>query len=294
MGDFVQFTVNGVAAGFVIALLAQSVVIVYRSTRVLSFAQGAIASLSTYLYYQFSGVWRWPVLAAFLVALVAAMGIGALAELLVMRPLVRADTLTRTVATLGLVLVLQVVMRVVWRGRETFAQPLASGDLSVAGVAFGRQQLITALLATAAAAALWWWTRATYAGLGLSAVAEDRDAARLLGVAPQRASTLTWAIAALLAAMAGILVTPLLVLNTWQLTLIMVTSYGAALMGGFMSLPLAMGGGLLIGVVQNLTTGYVSVSGLSESFGFIAVFVVLLATRGRRGPAVVRTGGAGI
>lgn len=282
MVEFLEYSVNGLANGFVVALLALSVVMIYRSTRVLSFAQGAISSLSTYVYYQLSTLWGWPVAVAFPVALAAAAVTGVAAEAAAMRPLRRADTLTRTVATLGVVLVLQVIMRVTWGGDESFVSPLVGGRLTAGSFSISGQELLTALIAIASAAGLAAWTRRTYVGLGLSAMAEDPAAARLLGVGPAPSSSLTWAIAAVLAGLAGILATPLLVLNPLQMTLIMVGSFGAALAGRFMSLPLALAGGCLIGVVQSVMTGYVTVSGVSETFGFIVVFVVLLGIRGRR------------
>ncbi|MFP5379777.1 MAG: branched-chain amino acid ABC transporter permease, partial [Vicinamibacteria bacterium] len=266
-----------------------SIVMIYRSTRVLSFAQGAVASLATYVYFQTQTLWGWTPLIALPLALGAAALIGVGGELAVVRPLRRADTLTRTVATLGLVLVLQVIMRVVWGGDESFVRPLIAGNISIGGFTIGYQLIIIAIVAIAAAAGLGAWTKSSYRGLGLSAMAEGRDAARLLGVNPNQAALITWAIAAVLAALAGILYTPLLVLNPWQMTLIMVTGLGAALLGGFMSLPLALVGGVLIGMVQSIATGYINVSGLSETFGFIIVFAVLLMAR-RRGSLV--SGGA--
>ncbi|HVL89709.1 MAG TPA: branched-chain amino acid ABC transporter permease [Actinomycetota bacterium] len=280
---FLQYVVNGLAAGFVIGLLALSLVMIYRSTRVLSFAQGVIASLGTYVYYQMQTVWEWHVLIAVPAALVVAAIVGALADLLAMRPLRKADALTRTVATLGIVLVLQVVMRAGWGGQESFVRPIVSGGISAGQFSVGAQELLTAFLAIAAAGLFGLWARTSYRGLGLQAIAEDASAARLLGVDPTRASMLAWSIGAVLAALAGILVTPTLVLNPLQMTLIMVTAFGAALLGGFTSLPMALGGGVLIGVVQSVATGYINVSGVSEAFGFIAVFAVLVLARGKRG-----------
>jgi len=284
---FLQFAVNGVATGFVIGLLALSIVMVYRSTRVLSFAQGAIASLATYVYFQMQTIWGWPAIVALPLALAAAGLIGAGSELAVMRPLRRTDTLTRTVATLGLVLVLQVIMRVGWGGNESFVRPLSTSRVALGSFTIGVQQLIIAVVAVVAALALGAWTRSSYRGLALSAMAEDPSAARLLGVNPTSSSLLAWSIGGVLAALAGILVTPTLVLNPLQMTFIMVTALGAALLGRFMSLQRALVGGVLIGVVQSVTTGYVSISGLSETFGFIAVFAVLLMTRGGSGSSAL-------
>jgi len=285
MTDFLQYAATGLAGGFATALLALGVVMIYRSTRVLSFVQGAIATLATYVYYQLATVWGWPVGVALPLAIGAAVLIGLLIDVFAMRPLRKADALTRTVATLGVVLVILVIVRVTWHGGETFVRPFSTSLVRVGSFTLGMQQVITALVAVAASVALVWWTRRTYVGLGLSAMAEDPAAARLLGVSPARASALTWVIASVLAALAGILVTPLLVLNPFQMTLLMVTSYAAALLGGFVSLPITLLGAVLVGAGESLTTGYINVSGLSETFGFIAVFAVLLLSRGGRSAA---------
>ncbi|MCI0633528.1 MAG: branched-chain amino acid ABC transporter permease, partial [Actinobacteria bacterium] len=222
MTEILQYTATGLAGGLATALLALGVVMIYRSTRVLSFTQGAIASLSTYVYYQFSTVWDWPAWAAMPLALAASVVIGSLIDVLAMRPLPRADAVTRTVATLGSVLVILAVIRVVWEGGETFVRPLTTSVARFGQVTLGWQQLITALVALAAGASLLVWTRRSYTGLGLSAIADDPTAARLLGVSPARSSAITWILASVLAALAGILVTPLLVLNPFQMTLLMV------------------------------------------------------------------------
>jgi len=291
MTEFLQYAATGLAGGFATALLALGVVMIYRSTRVLSFVQGAIATLATYVYYQFATVWHWPAGIALPFAIAAAVAIGLLIDLLAMRPLRKADALTRTVATLGVVLVILVIVRVTWHGGETFVRPLSTSIVRIGSFTLGVQQVITALVAVAASVALVWWTRRTYTGLGLSAMAEDPSAARLLGVSPGRSSALTWVLASVLAALAGILVTPLLVLNPYQMTLLMVTSYAAALLGGFVSLPLTLIGAVLVGAGESLTTGYINVSGLSETFGFIAVFAILLVTRGRSAasPSIARS-----
>jgi len=290
MTNFLQYAATGLAGGFATALLALGVVMIYRSTRVLSFVQGAIASLATYVYYQLGTAWSWPAWVALPLAIVAAIAIGFLVDLLAMRPLRRADALTRTVATLGVFLVILAIIRVVWHGGETFVHPLSTSIARIGTFSLSVQQIITGIVAVVASVALVWWTRRTYTGLGLSAMAEDPSAARLLGVSPGRTSSLTWIVSAVLAALAGILVTPLLVLNPFQMTLLMVTSYAAALLGGFISLPLTLIGAVLVGAGESLTTGYVNVSGLSETFGFIAVFAILLISRGRGGAAAPSLG----
>lgn len=282
-----QLIAGGLASGFVIGLLALSLVMIYRSTRVLSFAQGAIASLTTYVYFQLQSVWGLAIVPALILSLAASVLIGVTCERAAMRPLRSADTLTRTVATLGIVLVLQMIMRVVWGGDESFVAPLSSAQFRAGSFVVGGQQIVTAVLALLAAGAFAAWTRSSYGGLSLGAIAQNRDAARLLGVGAERASMNAWGIGAALAGLAGILATPTLVLNPLQMTLIMVTALGAALVGRFESLPLALIGGLVIGVVESVASGYITASGVSEALGFLSVFVILLLVRGKPGAVVL-------
>jgi branched-subunit amino acid ABC-type transport system permease component len=280
--QFLQYAIDGLASGFVIALMGLGVVVIYRSTRVLTFAQGALASFNAYLFYQLSVLWHWHVAVAFIVAVAAAAVVGIGAERLAVAPLRRADPITRTVATLGLVLALQVGMRVIWGGDEQFVPPLLHGTLRIGSVAVGAQTVMIVAVTAVVTLALALWFRGSLTGLALAATADDATAARLLGVSPDRVSVLSWVLASVLGALAGILLTPLLVLNPWQMTFVMVSAYAAALIGGFVNLPLTVGGGIVIGVVRSIVTGSTTTAGLSESLGFLAVFAVLVVTRWRR------------
>jgi len=277
----VRYVIDGLASGFVIALMGLGVVVIYRSTRVLTFAQGALASFNAYLFFQLSVLWDWPVIASFVAAVAAGAVVGALAERLTIAPLRNADPITRTVATLGLVLALQVGMRVIWGGSEQFIPPLVSGSVRIGSESVGAQTFLIVGVTATATIALGLWFRRSLTGLALAATAEDATAARLIGISPPRVSMFSWVLASTLGALAGILLTPLLVLNPWQMTYIMVSGYAAALIGGFVSLPLTVAGGVLIGIVRSAVTGSVNVAGLSETLGFIAVFAVLILTRSR-------------
>lgn len=277
----VRYLVDGLASGFVIALMGLGVVVIYRSTRVLTFAQGAIASFNAYLFFQFSVLWGWPVALSFVVAVLAAAALGVASERVAIAPLRHADPITRTVATLGLVLALQVGMRVIWGGSEQFVPPLVSGTITIGAETVGAQTLLIVGVTAAVTLVLAVWSRRSLTGLALAATADDPTAARLLGISPTRVSVVSWILASTLGALAGILLTPLLVLNPWQMTFLMVSGYAAALVGGFVSLPLTVAGGVVIGIVRSAVTSEVTIAGLSETLGFIAVFVVLVLTRAR-------------
>jgi sulfate-transporting ATPase len=276
-----RYAVDGLASGFVIALMGLGVVVIYRSTRVLTFAQGALASFNAYLFFQLSVLWGWPVVPSFVAAVVAGAGVGAIAERVAIAPLRSADPITRTVATLGLVLALQVGMRVIWGGSEQFVPPLVRGTIHLGSQDVGAQTLLIVGVTALVTLLLALWFRRSLTGLALAATADNETAARLIGISAERVSLLSWVLASVLGALAGILLTPLVVLNPWQMTFIMVSGYAAALVGGFVSLPLTVAGGVLIGIVRTVVTSEVNVAGLSETLGFIAVFVVLIATRAR-------------
>jgi branched-subunit amino acid ABC-type transport system permease component len=276
-----RYLIDGLASGFVIALMGLGVVVIYRSTRVLTFAQGALASFNAYLFFQFSVLWGWPVAISFIVAVAAGAAVGAASERLAIAPLRHADPITRTVATLGLVLALQVGMRVIWGGSEQFVPPLVSGTITIGSEAVGAQTLLIVGVTAFVTLALAVWFRRSLTGLALAATADDPTAASLLGISSTRVSIVSWVLAATLGALAGILLTPLLVLNPWQMTFLMVSGYAAALVGGFVSLPLTVAGGVVIGIVRSAVTSEVTIAGLSETLGFIAVFAVLVVTRAR-------------
>lgn len=281
--------VQGLISGCVIALLAAGVTIVYRSARVLNFAQGSLATLNTYIYYQFVVAWGWPVALALPVTLIVAAGVGIGAEQIAIRPLERAEPQARAAGTIGLVLIVQWIVLTVWGAEQRFLPSIASGRITVGGITLGAQHVAIALATGALALGLGAIFARTRAGLALAAAAQDRGAARALGVSPRIVSSATFALASIAGALAGILATPLLVLSPSQMTLVFVVSLGAALAGGFESLPRTIAAGLALGVLQSLVTTYApDVAGLPQATGFLAVLAVLAIAR-RRGHLVELT-----
>jgi branched-chain amino acid transport system permease protein len=283
---------QGLISGCGIALLAAGVTIVYRSTRVLNFAQGSLATLNTYLYYQATVVWRWSAAVALPAVLVASLVTGVAAETVAIRPLERARPQERAVGTLGLVLIIQWVVVSVWGAGQRFLPTLSSGGVSIGAVRFGAQHVAIAAATLAVGAGIGLALSRTRRGLALAATAQDRDAARLLGVGARAVSVSTFALASFVGAVAGILVTPLLVLTPSQMTLVFVVSLGAALAGGFESLPRTVLGALALGVFQSMITTYVPNSSLSQISGFVAVLAALVIVRRRTNLVDVLRGAA--
>lgn len=279
---FAGTVLQGLVSGCVIALLAAGVTIVHRSTGVLNFAQGSLATFNTYLYYQFAVTWGWPAAAALPVVLALAVPVGIAAEVVAVRPLgERATPLQRTVATIGLVLVLQWAVVSLWGAGQRFLPALSSAGVSIGGLRLGAQHLAIGLATLVVGAGIGLALTRTRAGLALAATAQDGGAARLLGVSPRAVSLATFALASVVGAVAGVLATPLQVLTPSQMTLIFVVSLGAALAGGFESLPRTVLAGLALGVIQSLVTTYAPLSGLPQAAGFLAVLATLAVVRRR-------------
>jgi branched-subunit amino acid ABC-type transport system permease component len=276
-----EATVLGLSLGAIYALMATSVTLVYQATRVPNVAFVAIGTVAAVLHWDLAtpdgliggDLGWWPALA---VALVAAGALGVATDLLV-RPW-RGRTQTALVVLLGWTAALLAGANAAWGSAPKLlpgvwpGPPLALGDVAVP-----RQQLGSLLLAAAALVALAALYRRTRFGLALRAHAADRDAAGMMGMDPARLSMAAWALSSLLAALAAILVAHPVLSSTYEQTVYLPFAFGAALLGGFRSLPLAGLGALVLGVVPTLLEppGAVRLGGVRTLVAFLIVAVLL-------------------
>jgi ABC-type branched-subunit amino acid transport system ATPase component/branched-subunit amino acid ABC-type transport system permease component len=286
--DVVQFAVLGLGAGAVYGLTAQGVVLIYRGSGVVNFAQGAIGMIGAYVVYlsRQDGV-STPVAVAGGIGLGAA--IGALTHLLVMRPLREAPAVSRLVASLGILSVGLALGQQLWgNGARLVAALLPTSSVTVlGGVAVGENRLLIFALALVVTAGLTLLYRTTRFGLATSAVTESRRATSAQGISPDVIATINWALGGALAVAAAVLIVSITGLQVLELTLLVVPALAAALVGGFRSFPLTLIGGLLIGVLES-EIAYLQVSagtsqflqGAADSVPFVVIIVVLVA-RGR-------------
>lgn len=279
-----QAALRGSVTGLGSGLLALGLVVTFRSTGVLNLSLGGIASVSAYVLWALWGRGSAPLALALPVALAAGAGLGAAGER-VLRPVRGSSIVVKAVASLGLLLVLQGMITLFWGSSERFLPLLVDGSIARDQLVFRNQELLASGLALAAAGAIAWWTRSFPSGTATLAVAEDPDAARLLGIRPTRVAATVWAISGLLAALAGILLSGLTLLNTVEMTLALVTALAAALLAGFTSVGLAVAGAALVGGATSVAASVpelARVGGLIESLGFLAVIAVMVFVRPRR------------
>ena len=277
MREFVAFTFGGVSSGMVYAAIGLSLVLIWRATRILNYAQGAMAMLSTYIAFTVlhatGSYW-----AGFVVALATGLVLGAVVERVVIRPVESKPPLNAIVITVGLLVLVEGVAGIIYGGQyRSFPAALPVTGLRVGTTQLGlsRFDLFVTGSVLAAALLLALMFRYTPVGLRMRAAAFHAEAARLLGVRVGRVLTLGWALAGLIGALAGLLVSPTTFLYPNSMDSIFVLGFTAAVLGGLDSPAGAVIGGLILGIVLSYVGGYLG-SDVVTLFGLAALVTVLM------------------
>ncbi|MEV8508707.1 branched-chain amino acid ABC transporter permease [Actinoplanes sp. NPDC051475] len=273
MDRFVFLTFDGLSRGAVYAAFALALVLIWRATRIVNFAQGAMAVATAYAGYSVSAAtgsyWL-----GFAVAIVAGIALGAATERVVMRFVDHSSPLNGVVVALGLVLVIQGVLGMIYGSEFRPAQaPFSRDAFTVGGVALlSRFDLfVFAAVGVVVAALALLFTR-TAVGLRMRASAFAPDVSRLLGVNVSGMLTLGWALAAAVGSLAGMLVLPTeLGLHPNAMDVVFVSSFTAAVVGGLDSAIGSVVGGLIVGLLLSYVSGY-----LGATVAPIAVLVLLV------------------
>jgi branched-chain amino acid transport system permease protein len=265
VSEFISLTVLGVVTGSIYAVAASGLVLTYTTSGVFNFAHGGIGMMAAFAYWELRVHHGWPApLALALVVVVAAPAFGALVERFLIRNL--TGEVTYMVVTIGLMLGLIGAAHTIWPAdvNRQIAPFFGEADrLRVGGVNLTWHQLTTVGVAAVVAVALWVFLHHTRIGVTMRAQVDDRELIALNGARPARVATLAWALGAGLAALAGILLAPILQLNIESLTLLVVNAYAAATIGRLASLPLTYLGGILLGLVTEYAQSYLP-TGTSE------------------------------
>jgi branched-chain amino acid transport system permease protein len=291
MADFLQQVVSGLASGGIYASLALALVLIYRATQVVNFAQGEMAMFTTFVAWSLMNhMPYWP---AFVLTLVLAFAGGAALELVLIRPVQNAPVLTIVIVTIGLLIGLNGLARRIWGSEpRTLDSPFSTDPIRIGGVAFSIQDFGIIGVSLALVGLLFLFFQYTKLGLGLRAAALNPVASRLIGVRVSLMLALGWGLAAVLGAVAGMMAAP--PLGSFDQNLmqpILLYAFAAAVLGGIDSPLGAVVGGLLLGVIVNLAGTYVDFVGadlrLPVALAIILV-VLLLRPAGLFGREAVR------
>ena len=284
MSEFLSLSILGIVTGSVYAVSASGLVLTYATSGIFNIAHGAIGMLMAFTYWELRVNRNWPApLALIVVVLILAPLLGAFLERILVRGLRNATVATSLTVTVGLMVGLIGLAQNIWdtdvqRDLRGFFAPSKFG---VGGVNVTVHQGITILVGLAMAAFLWILLNRTRTGLAMRAVVDDRNLLGLNGAQPDRVSMLSWAIGAATASIAGILLAPVLQMDVLVLTLLVVNSYAAAMVGRLRSLPLTFVGALMLGLIEAYTIGYLQLEGaligLRPALPTIFLFIVLIA-----------------
>src|SRR5581483_8414245 len=244
MEIFLSFTVVGLVAGCVYALIATGLVVTYNTTGIFNFAHGAIAMVGAYTYWQFTDAGGWglnPVLALVVILFVLAPLFGVVIERVLMRPLRGAPVDLTLVVTLGLLLFLVGVAQLRWDPSQTrnLVYFFNGSGFRIGYVLVYWHDVVAVAATIAIAIGLRFLFNQTRTGIAMRAVVDNADLLAMAGGQPVRVQQLSWALSCSLAALAGILLAPIARLDIILLTLLVVDGYAAAIIGRLRNLPLA-------------------------------------------------------
>jgi branched-chain amino acid transport system permease protein len=286
MTTFLALTVLGLVFGCVYALSASGIVVTYTTSGVFNFAHGATGMLAAFAYWQLTVAWHWPQLAGLVVVLfVLAPLFGAVVERILIRPLYGRSAEVSLVATLGLLLTLVGISYSVWRPTQYRSLPLFfhGHHLHVIAINVSYHELTIIVVTLAVGVALRLFFARTRTGIAMRAVVDDPDLVAMNGVSAARIGQLSWALGSSMAALAGILLAPLVTMDVLTLTLLIINAFAAALAGRLKSLPLTVAGAIVLQLVVVYSGNYLPATTfyqhLEPAIPMIFLFVIVVVTK---------------
>jgi branched-chain amino acid transport system permease protein len=276
--QFLQYVISGLSTGSVYALVALGLALIYRSTRILNFAHGDVATAGTFIAFGLLGL-NLPLAPAFILALFAGAALAMLFYFLVLGPAQRreATQLDQIILTLGLGLILQGLISY-FGGTEIQSFPFFLSDTKtyrILGVVISQLSLGTLVLGLLASLLFYALVQKTRLGLAMRATSENLPAAQTMGIPTRRILALSWGIASVLGVLAGLFLAPALLLDPFFMLEPFLKGFAAAILGGLNSLPGAIVGGLILGVAESLAGGFISIA-FKNTLAFLIIILVLL------------------
>ncbi|MGQ9614100.1 branched-chain amino acid ABC transporter permease [Chloroflexus sp.] len=278
MDRFIQLALSGIANGAIFALVALGFVLIYKSSDVINFAQGELLLIGAYLTYamveQF-GLW-WP--AGVVLAVVLAAVAGVLIEQLVLRPMIGESAISVIMVTIGLSSLLRAIVGAIWGVTPRPApQFLPTDTVTILGANVGVDRIWAFVLALTLFVILTLFFRYSRDGIAMRAVADDQQAALSMGISVKKVWAVAWAIAAITAAVGGILLMSIFGGVSGTIARVGLIVFPVVILGGLDSIPGAIIGGLIIGLLQSFAGGYLPPEwGVGEVVPFIILLFILL------------------
>ncbi|MEI8182218.1 MAG: branched-chain amino acid ABC transporter permease [Desulfomonile sp.] len=274
---FVQLVISGIAVGSLYALAALGFVLIYKATDIMNFAHGEAMMVGAFVCYALvvAGI---PFLWAVLVTTGLAVLFGLITERLVLRPMIGEPQFAVVMITIGLSIFLRSLSGIIFgHDNKVFPSPFAQESLAFKGLVLSYTHLWAMVISGLMVVLFFLFFRYSRVGLAMRGVANDQDTAMLMGISVKRVFALTWGISFAIAAVAGIFLANVMVLNI-AISLVAIKAFPAVILGGLESIPGAIIGGLVIGVLEALVGGYLdqTLPGVKDLTAFVVLFLVLM------------------
>lgn len=271
--QFVQLVISGVALGCIYGLIALGFVLIYKATETVSFAQGELMMLGAFCGLALVSYLKWPFALAVVASMLAMACMGWLIERAVINPVLGEPAFAIVMLTIGIGYVIRGLITMIPDiGTETHTFEVPYKDMSVVwgGVVLGATQLVVIGSTAVLCALLYAVFKYSRVGIAMQATSQNQLAAYYMGIPVKRLNSMVWALAAAVAAIAGLLLAPITFVHA-NMGFIGLKAFPAAVVGGFGSLPGAIVGGIIIGVVEAMAGFW-----LPEGFKDVAAYVVVL------------------
>ena len=272
MLDFLQMVVSGIAVGSSYALMGLAMVIIYKTSEVVNFAQGEMALISTFLTYMVLEYYGFPFYVAFPGALVFAVILGFVLEFGVLRRAKEPNILGMIIITIGLEMILMGFVS--WKfgaDPKTMPFPISPYDsVTLGGLFVSSLEVLTFVVTLTVMMILFLFLKYSKLGVAMKATQQNQVAARLQGIRTNRILMITWGISSLVGCLAGLLISPT-TMQPFMMWNPMLKGFAGAVMGGMTSLPGSVFGAYAIGIIENLFGGYVSIE-----FKSVVAFVIIV------------------
>jgi branched-chain amino acid transport system permease protein len=269
--EILQLLISGISQGCVYGLIALGFVLIYKATEMVNFAQGDMMMFGAFLGFTYINLAGLPFVWGVLATIATMAALGMLLERLVLRPMIGEPPFAVLMITIGLGFVFRAAAGAIWGNEpKSISSPFAGGVFRFGEVTVGYENVTVIVVTALLCAALYLFFRFTRLGVAMQAASQNQLAAYYVGIPVKRIFTFVWALSAAIAAMAGILVAPISLIDP-MMGFIGIKAFAAAIVGGFGSLPGAIIGGLVVGIAEQFAGLY----GPAGS-GDVSAYLILL------------------